>query len=340
MFIDSPSPEILTKTIAGWPLPDLPAGLDRLISGTGRRKYAELSRVIREKMMSSPGQQGAARLEKAVIDWLYDFIRLNIKRGPVFDLRQVLRTGSADCLGYGKLFTTLGRLCGLNTGIVEVVVDNRGQSVPHIAILVKPAVGKPRFIDLWYGSTDIRHKRLGLQVKRNARWQVEDVDFREIQEAEEISYLTDACADGITCYIQGNRALKEGEYNRAAEKYTEAIKLYPENARPYYNRGIVYERLHQPDKAQADYARAMQDEASLRRILAVQPQDVVDLMQLDQRFIPDLDQQIYLMHAGFFSGRRIAPAQIAKKLDIPVDEVEAVLAMMRKVSRKLNIDYN
>jgi tetratricopeptide (TPR) repeat protein len=331
MFMDSPSPEILEKIIAGWLMPDLPAELERLISGTGQRKYAELSQVIRDKLLASTGQPDAVRLEKAIIDWLYGFIRLNVKRGPVFDLRQVLRTGSADCLGYGKLFTTLGRLCGLNTGIVEVVVDNLGRNVPHTAILLKQASGKPRFIDFWCGSTDIRHKRLGLQVKRNSRRQVEDVDFREIAEAEEINYLPDACVDGITCYIQGNRALKEGEYSRAAEKYSEAIRLYPENARPYYNRGIAYERLHQPEKAQADYARAMQDEASLKRILAVQPQDVVDLMQLDQRFIPDLDQQIYLMHAGFFSGRRIAPAQIAKKLDIPVDEVEAVLAMMKKM---------
>ncbi len=331
MFLDSPSERELKGVISKWTLPDLTGELAGLESPSGTADYWGLCSELRRKMKINRSSSTKGRLEKAVINWLYAFIRMNIKRGPVFDLRQVLREGSADCLGYGKLFTTLGRLCGLETGIVEVLVDNRGRSVPHSAVLVKLAGGRPRFIDFWYGSTDIRHKRLGLQVRRGGRWQVEDMDFRDMLKTEAISYLPDACVDAITCYILGNRAFKDADFKQAVSFYNKAISLYPWNARSYYNRGLAYENLHLAEKAQADYARAVQDEASLVRILAAQPEDVTALMLLDQLFIPEVDQQIYLMNAGYSSGRMISPSRIAEKLDIPVKEVEAVLDIIQKV---------
>jgi hypothetical protein len=331
LFMDSPEPGEIKEAIKSWSLPDWPAKLERLISEPEQGGFGEISQVVRDKLSSTGERRKTGKLEKAVISWLYPFIRLNVKRGPVFDLRQVLRTGSADCLGYGKLFVTLGRQCGLETGIVEVIVDNRGRYVPHTVVLVKLVGNKPCFIDFWYGSTDIRHKRLGLQVNRDGRWQVEDLDFREVPEAEDVSCLPDTCVDAITCFILGNRALKGGDFSRAIIAYSEAIRLYPGNARPYYNRALAYENLHQLENAQSDYARAMQNEASLMRILAAQPEDVVGLMQLDQRFIPELDQQIYLMYAGFFSGRKMSPLLISEKLDIPVEEVEAVLELLKEL---------
>ena len=104
--------------------------------------------------------------QKLMIEWLYASIRRNIKRGRIFDLREVLATGKADCLGYAKLLTVLGRHCGLDLGVVEVIVDTRGIIVPHTATLVRLADGKPQIVDFWYGSTDSWHQRLGLSVRR------------------------------------------------------------------------------------------------------------------------------------------------------------------------------
>jgi hypothetical protein len=69
------------------------------------------------------------QLETLTIDWLYDLIRLNVKRGRVFDLSEVVKTGKADCLGYCKIFSVLGRYCGLDAGVADVIVDNRGLAV-------------------------------------------------------------------------------------------------------------------------------------------------------------------------------------------------------------------
>ena len=127
-------------------------------------------------------------------------------------MREVLKTCRADCLGYAKLFSVLGRHYGLNLGIVEVVTDNRGRIMPHTATLVKLADGSPQFVDFWYGCRNIRHQRLGLNIKREGRWRIEDIDFSAIKEVEEISYLPDDTVDSITLYILGNRSLKDGNY--------------------------------------------------------------------------------------------------------------------------------
>jgi tetratricopeptide (TPR) repeat protein len=328
MFLDSPSSEELYDLILEWSYPDLSREIEGFKPLAGKVQFTDLSLYFGEKIQLNTGRLKAFRLEKSIIGWLYYFIRMNVKRGPVFDLRQALWTGSADCLGYGKLFTTLGRLCGLDTGILEVVTHNGGRNVPHTAVMVKKAGEKPHLIDFWYGSMDIRHRRLGLKVKRGDLWQVEDLDFREISKNQDISYLPDECVDAITHYILGNSALKAGEFNHAVAEYSSAIKLYPENARSYYNRALAYEHMHQEEEARKDYARAVHDEAALKRVLAVLPEDTAALMQLDQLFVPELDQQIYLMYLGFSSGRKMNSRQIAKKLDIPLEEVESVLQMV------------
>ncbi len=294
VFEDSPTPEEWQELLAGWRRP--------------------------ERLPEPPP-----------VDYLYAYIRLNIKRGRVFDLHQVLRTGEADCLGYAKLFTALARQNGLDAGVVEIIIDNRGRNVPHTASLVKLADGKNKFVDFWYGSTDIRHRRIGLRVKRRGVWCIEDLDYSDIAKAEDISYLPDDRADAITLYIRGNGALKEGRFKKAVEYYSESIRLYPQNARVYYNRAIAFEKQGQAGKAEADYKLALQDAVALKRTLASQPQDVVDLIKLDECLVPELDQQIYLMRRAFVTGRKVPVKQIAAKLAVPEGEVEAVLKMLEKI---------
>ena len=197
------------------------------------------------------------QVETEVISWLYDFIRANVKRGRVFDLREVLQQGSADCVGYAKLFTLLGRLYGIDVGVIEVVTDNGGRYVPHTAALVRFKNHGLRFVDLWYGSKNIRHKRVGLQVKRGETWEIEDLELKELSDLAEICYLPDACVDAINFYIRGNRHLAGQEFDRAVEHYSKAIGLYPGNARFFYNRAIAYENLGEHQKAEADYAPSL-----------------------------------------------------------------------------------
>ena len=267
-FLDSPEETELSKTIEGWPKPAGPEVLAQLFRANGDFSFWKSAELIKEDLRNTAVPGKKVQLEKATLNWLYDFIRLNVKRGRIFDLLEVLETGRADCLGYAKLFTVLGIRWGLDLGVVEVVIDNRGQAVPHTATLVKLADGSPRFVDFWYGCRNIRHQRLALNVKRRGRWQVEDIDFPDIKNAQEIAYLPEYCVDAVTLYIRGNRSLKQEDYAGAIQQYTESIQLYPENARVYYNRAIAYEKMGETGKAEADYRRALRDDNSIIRTLA------------------------------------------------------------------------
>ena len=215
-------------------------------------------------------------------------------------------------------------------GVVEVVIDNRGKIVPHTATLVRLAGGRRQIVDFWYGSKDIKHKRLGLNVKRGHQWQVEDLDFQELKAVEDISFLPNRYVDAITLYIEGNRALKKGDYAQAVEQYSHSIRLYPENARTYYNRAIAYEKLGERKKAEGDYARALQDDSAIMRTRATQPEEIVDLIRLDEKNISEREQQVYLLSQGFVTGQKVSPPAIALKSGLPPEEIMNILASVEK----------
>lgn len=319
-FTDAPDTEELKAIIRSWHQPEPPPALKKELSSFG----ADGEEVLRQRLSQLKNRHYKSRLEVMIIGWLYDFIRANIKRGRLFDLNHVLQRHGADCLGYAKLFTVLGRLPGLDAGVIEVVIDNGGRYVPHTAVLVRLSNHRRRFVDFWYGSKNIRHRRLGLQVKQGGTWIVRDVDFGELSSFEDVCYLPDSCVDAITLYIRGNRYLNKRDYDSAIRCYSQAIELYPGNARLYYNRAIAYENLGDTEKAKAAYAQALADEASVTRVLAREHEEVTSLLNLDARDIDDLAQQIYLLHKGFVTGKEIPLARIAHRFGMT--EAAAILS--------------
>ncbi len=65
---------------------------------------------------------------------------------------------------------------------------------------------------------------------------------------------TDAVARHLE---QGNRLAEEGRYEQAIEKYDEVIRLNPESAEAYYNRGVTNTDLGQLQSAIEDYDEAI-----------------------------------------------------------------------------------
>jgi tetratricopeptide (TPR) repeat protein len=190
-----------------------------------------------------------------------------------------------------------------------------------------------RFIDLWYGSQNIRHKRLGLQVKRDGKWQIEDVDYKELKSLEEVSYLPDSCVDGITSYIIGNRHLKNGESDSAIRSYAKALELYPGNPRFWYNRAIAYERIGEVEKAEADYAQALYNEDAITRVLAREHEEVIALLRLDAKAIDSKAQDMYLLYRGFATGRKVSMPAVARRFGLSENEARAIIyAVEEKVS--------
>lgn len=280
-FDDAPEMEKIAAIIDGWRRVEPPQLLANCVSVTGGESVFGLGHMVRAKLAEISDIGRRSKVEDAVSGWLYDFIRANVKRGRIFDLREVLSQGSADCLGYAKLFTLLGHVFGLYAGVIEVVIDNAGRYVPHTACLAKLSDGQLRFVDLWYGSKNISHQRMGLRVRRGRAWRIEDLTLTEVSGQEEVSYLPDSGVNGITLYILGNRHLNRKDFRGAIECYSEAIRLYPQNARFYYNRAVAYESLGEQEKAKANYKRALRDDAAIIRVLATEHEEIIGLIELN-----------------------------------------------------------
>lgn len=321
----------IDKAFSLWEIPRFPSDIGDLPWGGGKLEHAR--QLLAKMLRSARFADNISELEQTVSKWLYNLVRENVKRGRRFLLEDVLAKKQADCLGYAKLLRCLGEWLGLDIGVVEVIIDNRGRYVPHCANLVKFPPGGWRFIDLWYGAINIRHRRLGLQVKQRDEWKIEDMDWDELERTEGIRGLPKACVDGITYYVLGNRHLEQEirstsrrELDVAIEHYDRTLKLYPGYARAYFNRAIARENKGEYEKARLDYAQALRDESNQIRVLAREHEDVIQLMELDTKGIEPREQQIYLLSKGFITGEEVSPAYIARQFRISKPEVDRILS--------------
>ena len=311
----------LDSALAGWQIPELPGEL-----GGGRQKpELEAVRTLIRRRLAGDAE-GRSRIQIAVSDWLYDLVRSNIKRGRAFELGEVLSTRRADCLGYARLFSALGDEFGLELGVVEVLIDNAGRYVPHHVNLLILADGTYRFIDAWYGSTNINHRRIGALVNGKLR----DINTAELSEISDLRGLPEACLEAITLYIRGNRCLERNELDKAIEYYSAAIKLYPNNSRAYYNRAIARERKGDMEGARLDYARALRDETSRIRVLATTA-ELEELIRLDEKGISEREQAIYLWHKGYKTGASVGNEEIGHKYGISLEEVEKIIDRVERL---------
>jgi len=306
-FADAPGMEQVEAIINSWRRPALPDRLEHLALNVGEGSTIELAHLIRRSLAEIQNVCHKAQLEVKLISWLYD---------------------CADCLGYAKLFTLLGRLFGLDAGVIEIVVDNAGRYVPHTAVLVRLSDGRLRVIDLWYGSKNIRHKRIGLQVNQGGAWRIEDVEMGRLSNQREKCYLPDSCVDAITHYIYGNRYLERQEFYNAIKCYSKGICLYPGNARLFYNRAIAYENLGEYEKADVDYAQALRDSAAMIRLLATEHDEVTALLDLDAKGLDSLAQDMYSLYRGFATGKEVQLSTVARKFGLSEAKARAILSLV------------
>ena len=327
----------MERILATWSLPQIPCRL----GGGVKRSIKELGDWVRKELAATEDAMERTKIELAALDWLYELIRRNIKRGRVFELTEVLAQGYADCLGYAKVFNVLGGRFGLDIGVVDVVIDNAGRYVPHPINLLTFSNKRKQLIDPWYGSKNINHRRIGARIKERDEWKIKDIDLEELEQMEEVKPLPQECVDAITCYIRGNRHLERGirysdrgELNKAIECYDMAVKLYPENARFYFNRAIAYENKGEREKAGRDYAQALKDESGQIRLLAIEHEEVSQLIELDQMNLSQKEQEIYLRRKGFITGREVTLGDVAKEHGISLEEAGQIIsAIEAKLSK-------
>ncbi len=300
------------EALPSWRLPEIPA----LLGEPVRRLAGAASQISARLEKERPDH----RLHLAAAGWLYDLVRSNVKRGRAFELDEVLATGRADCLGYARLFRALGPHFGLELGVVEVLVDNAGRCVPHHAALFSLPDGTYRFLDPWYGSKDISHRRLGALVGGRPQ----DIGRKDLNHVSRLCGLPEPCIEAIALYIRGNHCLQEGKLDMAIERYSAAIALYPHNSRALYNRALAYERKGETSKARQDYAEAVKDERSLIRIMA-STAGLEDLIRLDDAGIGEREQEIYLWHRGYRTGVPVGCEEISLKAGLPAARVSEIV---------------
>jgi tetratricopeptide (TPR) repeat protein len=329
------TPAKLDKILSQWSLPPIPPGLRAITKKYQDKKlnWKDLGNWVREELAQTLDTWEKAKIELATLDWLYEFIRGNVKRGRVFELDQVVNQRSADCLGYAKIFELLGKRFGLDIGIVEVVIDNAGRYVPHPINILRLSGKRYQFIDLWYGSKDISHQRIGAQVREEGKWLIKDVNRDELEKLTDVKGLPAECVDALTYYIIGNRHLERGihysdekELRKAIDTYDKAIELYPQNARFYFNRAVAYENRGEKEKAEKDYAQALKDEASQIRVLAKEYEESTRLIELDLKNISPQKQKIYLLRKGFITGQEKSAEEVASQYGISAEEVERMIS--------------
>ncbi len=259
-------------------------------------------------------------------DWLYDLLRLNIKRGRFYEVPAVLAARRADCLGFARLYALLAAEIGLDAGAVEVLVDNRGKYVPHHAVMLNYRDENRRFLDIWYGSKDTHPRRIGAIVDGH----VEDMNLVDA-DGKDIRALPESCLDAITFYIKGNQSLASQKPAEALDYYNKAIELYPGNSRAFYNRALALEQLGRKEKAAKDFARALKDDAALTRVQATIT-DLEPLIKLDEAGFTPYEQDVFLYHAGFKTG---VPLTVEAIAGLSRSSPERVRAVLKKIENAL-----
>lgn len=63
---------------------------------------------------------------------------------------------------------------------------------------------------------------------------------------------------GIEWYLKGNKVYRKGDFESALNFYSKALKLEPQNAKFYNNRGTVYQQQHNYLAATSDYTKAIE----------------------------------------------------------------------------------
>lgn len=270
-------------------------------------------------------RKGGPEGEICALEEVYRAIRNRIKRGRIFVPEQALCEGKADCLAYARIFETVAAGLGLDVGVIEVIVDNAGRFVHHPANVFKPSNERVRIVDLWYGSTDINHLRLCVQVLEGDRWVIKDLAREDLSKTELIKGLPRRCLEAITNYTYGNIYLNRGQFAEAIRFYTQAIELYPENPRFYFNRSLAYEACGDPKKAQEDRERAFSCEEMLPRLLATEHEEITRLIGLDELGIPEEEQHIYLLSHGYITGAPLSPPEVSRRTGIASEKVRSIL---------------
>jgi tetratricopeptide (TPR) repeat protein len=77
------------------------------------------------------------------------------------------------------------------------------------------------------------------------------------------AYVTSAPDRSARAISEGMKLLGPGEFGAAAGRFSEALEIWPSNARAFLERGNAYKAMGNTEEAMADWARAIEADPSL-----------------------------------------------------------------------------
>ena len=98
-----------------------------------------------------------------------------------------------------------------------------------------------------------------------------------------------------------------------------------------YNRAVAYDNLGEREKAHADYEMALRDESGTMRVIATEHEEVASLIYLDALGLEKLAQDLYLVHNGFVTGKKVPLSAVAVRFGLSEKEVKDILSGIEAV---------
>jgi|GEM_PF-2903918 len=148
-----------------------------------------------------------------------------------------------------------------------------------------------------------------------------------VSDVREYFYINRSKPQNAGAYVSmGFDDLAQGEFNRAIEEFTEAIKLAPENGEAYAGRGLAYDRLGKSNEAVENLSRAIE--------LKVERADVYATLASNhfasggdlEQIVRDLTKAIYLKsdYAWAYGWRGVAYIELDKFEEALQDFTKAI----------------
>lgn len=181
-----------------------------------------------------------------------------------FELADVVRNKTADCLGFAQVLYVVGNSLGLSVKAIDVTQLTAAVGVlpagsSHVACLIELADGRMMMVDVATAGPAL--------VSEPFRWQAafdQHGDYWELRRDNVVSGLHRRIRvleqNGLIACVYDNRGdehNKRGQHALAIADFTTAIELDPKCVGAYNNRGIAWHRLGKVGDAIGDYTVAI-----------------------------------------------------------------------------------
>lgn len=217
-------------TKAGIPS-DLKPYVKRSFQELGYIDITDIQSKIIDDLRRKPAGAKKAALERTVAQWVGDLIRNNIApETEINELPSILLRRTTNCLGYSKLFATIGSQFGLSVRKVLLEYEYKGQTELHAVTLVKFADGTTKLIDL-IPPENATLKNIILRVNEGGVWKQKRMTMKEFSQLKSVRVdgVDQNTIDAFTYSTRATVALEKKDIEKAFEYMVKAHDIDPEN---------------------------------------------------------------------------------------------------------------